>query len=212
MRIEGRAVCEARQAMSWRIENHVEALEWGAWRKARRLLAACWLAGGLGGCESGGVGDPCVPEEEYAPDFAAFSAEEAVAETRSMQCETRVCLANHFQGRTSCPYGQTEQQAANDPRCFVPGTQVPIRDAVSPQLLQRRDDDAVYCSCRCDGPDQGARYCECPTGFSCQELVPKLGLGHEELTGSYCIREGTNFVPRLLKPAEMCDAAKKNCE
>ena len=23
-------------------------------------------------CESGGVGDPCVPEDEYNPDFAGF--------------------------------------------------------------------------------------------------------------------------------------------
>lgn len=196
--------------MIGRIRTRVEARRSG--RGAWRFVASCVVAGALGACETGGVGDPCLPEEEYADDFAAFSAEEAVAETRSMQCETRVCLANHFQGRASCPYGQTEQQAANDARCFVPGIRTAIRGAVTPQLLQRRADDTVYCSCRCDGPDRSARYCECPTGFSCQELVPKLGLGKEELAGSYCIREGTNFVPRQVLPNEVCDARQKNCE
>lgn len=203
---------KARQAMIRRMRTHLAATGLAPRGGAKRFMAGCVVAGALAACESGGVGNPCVPEEEYAQDFAAFSAEEMVVETRSMQCETRICLANHFQGRASCPYGQTEQQAANDPRCFVPGTQVPIRGAVSPQLLQRREDDTVYCSCRCDGPDENARYCECPTGFSCEQLVTKLGLGQEELAGSYCIRDGTKFVPRLLKAGEVCDAGKKNCE
>lgn len=175
-------------------------------------VVACWLiAGALGGCQSAGVGDPCVPEEEYVADFAGFSAEEADAETRSLQCETRVCLVNHFQGRASCAYGQTEQQSATDPRCFVPGTQTPVRSAVSPQLLRRRADDAVYCSCRCDGPDSSARYCECPSGFSCERVIPKLGLGQEELAGSYCIREGTRFDRHTVLSNEVCDPAKGNC-
>ena len=50
------------------------------------------------GCESGGVGDPCIPEDEYNPSFSSFSSEEVNVESRSFQCETRVCLVNKFQG------------------------------------------------------------------------------------------------------------------
>jgi len=60
------------------------------------------------GCSSGGgVGDPCIPEQEYDTCFAGFSINSVDTETKSFQCQTRVCLVNHFQGRVSCPYGQT---------------------------------------------------------------------------------------------------------
>ena len=53
----------------------------------------------------------------------------------------------------------------------------------------------MYCSCRCanaDGStDDGARYCECPDGYSCTKLVENIGLGREQLAGSYCIKEGS---------------------
>ncbi len=58
------------------------------------------------GCAPGGVGDPCVPEDEYTATFSGFGSAEANVESRSFQCETRVCIVNHFQGRVSCPYGQ----------------------------------------------------------------------------------------------------------
>jgi hypothetical protein len=60
----------------------------------------------------GGVGDPCIPEEEYDPCFQGFSINVVSAETKSFQCLTRVCLVNHFQGRVSCPYGQNAGTAS----------------------------------------------------------------------------------------------------
>jgi hypothetical protein len=59
------------------------------------------------GCEGAGVGDPCVPEDEYEAFFSGYALTEVNIESRSFQCETRVCLVNHFQGRVSCPYGQS---------------------------------------------------------------------------------------------------------
>ncbi len=58
------------------------------------------------GCAQGGVGDPCIPEAEYDTCFAGFAVTEVNTESRSFQCQTRLCLVNHFQGRVSCPYGQ----------------------------------------------------------------------------------------------------------
>jgi hypothetical protein len=94
------------------------------------IAAALAVAVGYGaGCKQTGVGDPCVPEQEYKHWFLDFSQDEVDVESKSFQCQTRLCLVNHFQGRVSCPYGQTDagagpvnaQGQSFDP-CFVPGT------------------------------------------------------------------------------------------
>jgi hypothetical protein len=64
------------------------------------------VVAGSGCSTGGGVGDPCIPEEEYDTCFAGFDIGDVAAETTSFQCQTRICLVNHFQGRVSCPYGQ----------------------------------------------------------------------------------------------------------
>ena len=180
------------------------------------------LAGLNAGCEPGGVGDPCTPEDEYQPDFSGFSVEEVNVESRSFQCETRICLVNHFQGRVSCPYGNdTSTINANKvpPEkpglCRIPGSGDPIQNAdgtpvaVDPQIYKRQASDSVYCSCRCDGPDSKARYCECPSGFACVKLVDKLPLGKGgQLAGSYCIREGSNYVKGKEVLSDVCLKSK----
>jgi hypothetical protein len=174
-------------------------------------------------CEPGGVGDPCTPEDEYQQDFNGFQVTEVNVESRSFQCATRLCLVNHFQGRVSCRLGQTAtegspytdplapKEASNEngmwaPKCSIPGTAVDrgnraskdnINVAVPAQLLNRQTEQAVYCSCRCDGPDEKARYCECPEGFQCEPLVDDLKIteGGGQLPGSYCIRAGSKYNP-----------------
>lgn len=142
-------------------------------------------------CQPGGVGDPCTPEDEYQTIFTSYSAKEVNVESKSFQCETRVCLVNHFQGRVSCKYGQK----AGDGNCTVPGNpSILIPGEVSPQLVQRTADKAVYCSCRCDGEDKNARYCKCPSGYACDHLVDNLGIGDAQLAGSYCVRDGTQYA------------------
>src|SRR5262245_31270435 len=42
-------------------------------------------------CQGGGVGDPCTPEDEYGADFAGFKSSEENIESRSFQCQTRIC-------------------------------------------------------------------------------------------------------------------------
>ena len=170
------------------------------------------------GCNPGGVGDPCTPEDEYQQYFNGFQVTETNVESRSFQCETRLCLVNHFQGRVSCRLGQTSDQGAPydlaqgptapnanwAPRCSIPGTKVDrvARDSkdninveVPPQLANRQTDQAVYCSCRCNGPEKNARYCECPEGFQCEPLVDDLKIpgGGGQLAGSYCIRAGSRY-------------------
>jgi hypothetical protein len=144
-------------------------------------------------CQPGGVGDPCTPEDEYTQGFSGYAPKEVNVESKSFQCETRVCLVNHFQGRVSCKYGQD----AGGGGCTVPAhPALPITVAVAPQLVERQADKAVYCSCRCDGEDKSARYCKCPSGYACTHLVDDLHLGTGgQLAGSYCVRDGTQYSP-----------------
>lgn len=244
-------------------------------------------------CESGGVGDPCVPEDEYNPDFAGFKVTEENIESRSFQCQTRICLVNHFQGRVSCPLGQDERKFCSGPTdtscgmgvscveaatlspdcdpdaepmvqaavcagfggvcndktracectvggcpmdsycdpdtllcksyvchtpgncqiagaeegdntgkaCCVPGTDTPVASPVCGQCApdsNRNAEKAVYCSCRCgvaegEPTDENFNFCECPNGFECQEIRKNVGLGDKQITGKYCIKQGSVF-------------------
>ena len=142
------------------------------------VLAVAFMALG---CQSGGVGDPCTPEDEYFDNFSGFSLGEVNVESRSFQCETRVCLVNKFQGRVSCPYGTkgTPPDPTSDVDhalpCVVPGFGGNVTVPVEPWRTERTPELAVYCSCRCNGNDPNARYCECPSGFQCSEIVSDQG-------------------------------------
>jgi hypothetical protein len=175
-------------------------------------------------CTSGGVGDPCVPEDEYNKNFSGYHETEVNVESRSFQCETRVCLVANFRGRVSCPFGQPAAMGANgmttgmadpnttpDNRCYIPGTRQSdanwITVPVDAQLRARPPDKAVYCSCRCDGPDKNAQYCDCPSGYRCQKLVDAYGTsGGAQLAGSYCIKDGSEVPDPTTIPVSDCNS------
>jgi hypothetical protein len=136
---------------------------------------------------------------------------EVNVESRSFQCETRVCLVNHFQGRVSCPYGQTAEQAANGTgECKIPGSQDKVTVPVDPQIRSRKTSETVYCSCRCDGPQSNARYCECPSGYGCVKLVDEIGVSAGgQLAGSYCIKDNTAYLSTSIRMP--CNPTSKDC-
>ena len=175
------------------------------------------------GCpQSGGIGDPCTPDREFDPTFRGFSQDGVFAESRSFSCESRICLVNHYRGRTSCPFGQDESGAGiegkpgtdgtNGSGCKVPGTNTAIvgdksaanpsgKSCVPPQCNDRTKGDSVFCSCRCANvsgkTDDGANYCECPENFACEQLVASTGNGgNEGLSGGYCTPVGKNYKPQ----------------
>ncbi len=173
------------------------------------------------GCAQSGVGDPCIPEQEYDPSFSGFDPKEVNVESKSFQCQTRLCLVNHFRGRVSCPYGQDTGGTAtasgasfpgkdikgNDyDACHVPGSTDLITGnpndpktgaKVESQCVDRQAANTVYCSCRCanvDGKtDDGANYCACPDGYQCTQLVSSIGPADQGLTGAYCIKVNTQY-------------------
>src|SRR5690348_17093116 len=111
-----------------------------------------------------GVGKPCVPPDERQEYFSGFEVTEYVVDVPADECETNLCLVNHFQGRTTCPYGQTESDAQGRSQppeellCHVPGTATRVKVPVPRQFTGRRSVDSVYCSCQCDGPDPNGNY------------------------------------------------------
>jgi hypothetical protein len=99
------------------------------------------------GCQSTGVGDPCTPEQEYDPSFLGFAATEVSVESKSFQCQTRLCLVNHFRGRVSCPYGQAAD-----------GTPVPHTSACT-NSTPRPDGVAAACMGGANGTKQNWGCC-----------------------------------------------------
>jgi hypothetical protein len=183
------------------------------------LLAALASASSVA-CQSGGIGDPCIPEDEYKQDFPGYTYNQVSVESRSFQCKSRVCLVAYFNGRVSCPYGQNVEAANINDKCFLPGTtagteQGPggctncVSGSVVSQFVERPPESAVYCSCRCDGPDKTVKYCDCPSGYSCEKLVSSFGIqgGGGQLVGSYCVKEGT----QVNDPESDVDIPKNRC-
>jgi hypothetical protein len=154
-------------------------------------------------CQEGGVGDPCIPEDEFDPSFPGFSKDEINIESRSFQCRTRVCLVANFQGRVSCKYGQTAGTPGGD-RCKTPDLTKDVTPDVLPQLVARRPNDAVYCSYRCKAPEPNAPVQECPEGFECREMLSDVGLGDSQLAGSYCVRNGSYVDDAANIPSPTC--------
>lgn len=197
------------------------------------LSLACLLFTAGQGCRATGVGDPCTPDVEFTPDFSGFSIKEVSVESKSFQCQTRICLVNHFRGRVSCgeerkagERGLGQDKDGNGPGgsagCIVPGTKDtavtgPLNPDGSPAdskkgkcvqswCSKRTPENAVYCSCRCadvNGNTTGGNFCACPDGFTCEQLVSSTGIGNEGLTGGYCIKQGTKYDPN----SDPCGAA-----
>jgi hypothetical protein len=124
------------------------------------------------------MGAPCIPSPEMSSTFLGFDYHQVVIDHGNPACGAGVCLVNHFQGLTTCPYGQNAMgtasfEAAGNPQrfrcasdspsapCCTPGSDQPViagsdvgngnpsHSAVPPQCSDRTANRAVTCSCRC---------------------------------------------------------------
>jgi hypothetical protein len=142
------------------------------------LSLACLVATVGQGCRSSGVGDPCVPDSEFSPTFSGFNIKEVNVESKSFQCQTRICLVNHFRGRVSCGEDRPEKERGlgqdknglgpggtsdNSKGCNVPGTKDPITGPVAPGTTDPADSKKGKCVqawCEKRKPEN-AVYCSC---------------------------------------------------
>lgn len=106
------------------------------------------------GCQSTGVGDPCTPEQEYDPSFLGFDFHEVSVESKSFQCQTRLCLVNHFQGRVSCPYGQDSTGHPYAPAVACTN-QVPRLDGTAAACANQMKQDWGCCAPGTNAPISG---------------------------------------------------------
>ncbi len=173
------------------------------------------------------AGVACTPSIELSAAFGGFNYHEVTLDQGNASCNGGVCLVNHFQGLTSCPYGQ--DQNGNPPPgapsgCTVPGTSMPVQpnlpvsgggvaQTVDPWCTDRPSSQTVYCSCRCENAegstDDGASYCTCPSGYSCTQVVPAVQSGDPN-AGAYCIKSGTAYDSNAVCPA-LCDPRSNPC-
>lgn len=89
------------------------------WIITALALSAISALAAAPGCAATGVGDPCIPDEEYDPTFQGFSVADVSVESKSYVCLSRLCLVNHFQGRVTCPYGQAGPGVGCNGSCSV---------------------------------------------------------------------------------------------
>jgi len=135
-------------------------------------------------CQSGGIGDPCTPEDEYNPQFGGFKVTEDNIESRSFQCQSRICLVNHFQGRVTCPEGQQAPKSCggldDSTTCAADGGVCKEAAVFAPfccnSTADCNGDKVVACSdvagdgfeCKTNGHFCAcANDAACPAGFKC---------------------------------------------
>jgi hypothetical protein len=126
------------------------------------------------GCAEEMVGAPCTPETDKGDFNVALQGTTYSIETRSVQCETRICLT------------KTDQMFSPFD-CKADPTIENCEDVQSKQS---------FCSCRCkdgDGhtyqsnPDKYDYLCECPPNTLCEEVLTKIEEAPVKIAGSYCI-------------------------
>jgi hypothetical protein len=187
--------------------NHFVGNFTPCWKESKVGSGICvlLLAVGAWACEldatTAAVGDACLPRDEFSAGFSGFSVDEVTVETANVDCAAEsFCLVHGFQGRVSCPYGQSETAlslSTDDPqRCFLPRDERKVVTVpVSPQLKDARARDSVYCSALCADAhghrSDGRRYHDCPSGYHCEALLESGLLGTQNLNGSYCVRNDT---------------------
>jgi hypothetical protein len=172
-----------------------------------------------GGDAGVAIGSGCTNVQERDPAFSGFDLREVSVESLAGHPSgAPVCLAYHFQGRVSCPYGQAGSGPAQGAApCTTPDGQ-PVTVRVAPQCLDRRAANVVVWSCRCanamGGTEDGANYCSCPSGTTCAQAgVASIGTsqGSDDLSGAYCLPLGAESNPSATCAAQ-CDPALHSCD
>jgi hypothetical protein len=152
--------------------------------------------GGNGGIA---IGAPCTPQTEFLQSFDGYGLGEVATEVPvGGQPGVAVCLVYHFQGLTTCPYGQdaTRKAPTGATPCATPAG-APVAGAVTPQCVDRQASKVVFWSCRCANAqgrtDDGATYCACPSNMACTQIISSIGAQEDDFSGAYCLAPGIAY-------------------
>ncbi|MDJ0766047.1 MAG: hypothetical protein QNJ97_23885 [Myxococcota bacterium] len=139
-------------------------------------IAMIVLCGAMGlSCKEWMVGAPCIPETESGRFLTSLSSTNTIVETRSVQCETSICLT------------VTK---------LVPG-EVPDPDAENAfEAYEGTQNKYSFCSCQCRDADDNEydrnddkldRLCKCPPNTYCERVLNNIEGAPPKIIGSYCI-------------------------
>lgn len=153
---------------------------------------AKWIAAAVGtlalaslvqiGCEEEMVGAPCVPETDKGDFSASLTGQTWSIETRSVQCETRLCVTETKENPVA---SSVKEECAADPSlesCW--GEDGAVQAKYS------------FCSCRCQdvaghtlnsNPDKYDYLCECPPDTKCLSILKDIEDAPDMIKGSYCV-------------------------
>ncbi len=158
------------------------------------------------------IGQPCTPAVESSTSFDGFEPLDVSVELPSPDADPGqiVCLADHFRGRVTCPYGQDSAGT----QCKTSSGD-PVIGAVEPQCVDRQAARVVTWSCRCANAagrtDDGASYCNCADGTTCEQLVaPIAPVQGPDISGAYCIVTGTSYAS-FSACVQSCDPNAATC-
>jgi hypothetical protein len=146
-------------------------------RSAWKWVSLVFVVVAAIGCGTEGVGDPCTPETVPSKSVGGtvqtgFEKTESYIESNSVQCRSRLCIVHRLDNGRDAPA---------DPRVICPANSpTPPENCVRADQLDR----SVHCTCKCGGP-KTSEQCQCPSGFTCREI---LTLGGDGIRGSYCVK------------------------
>ena len=136
------------------------------------------------GCKDQMVGAPCIPETDKGDFSATLSGTTWSIETRSVQCETRLCVTETKENTGI----SSETQAACEADPSVENCWASEGGAVQAKYS--------FCSCRCKdiaghtyntNPDKYDYLCECPPNTKCVDVLSDIEEAPDKVKGSYCV-------------------------
>lgn len=159
------------------------------------------------------IGAPCLPVSEKSATFGGYTISEVSALPVPSGAPT--CLVYHFQGRVTCPYGQSSGAHSGCAGCVSAEGQS-VTAEVTPQCSDRPASKTVVWSCRCANEEgltsDGNAYCTCPSGTECVQVLPSTGAAEDDFGGAYCL-DPSVVVAAGTYPAcgGTCDPATTPC-
>ena len=154
------------------------------------------------GCKEEMVGAPCIPETDKGDFSANLSGTTWSIETRSVQCETRLCLT-----KTAPNPIDTNFLAA----CEADGGMATCWEGEGGVVQAKYS----FCSCRCKdiaghtyntNPDKYDYLCECPPNTKCVDVLSDIEAAPDKVKGSYCVPNciaGGECFPQLDEDSKL---------